>query len=103
MADDVVVRLQQPFPLAQPNITKLPMLQDVRTNAMTLIWETDGNGWNDGSSYPSEGLNLRHGKGAVIVSMDAHTEWITRPQYEEDLARGPGRLWCVPGNATGGR
>ncbi len=43
MADDVVVRLQQPFPLPQPNITKLPMLQDVRTNAMTLLWETDGN------------------------------------------------------------
>ena len=43
MADDVVVRLQQPFPLPQPNITKLPMLQDFRTNAMTLLWETDGN------------------------------------------------------------
>lgn len=43
MADDVVVRLQQPFPLPQPTITKLPMLQDVRTNAMRLFWETDGN------------------------------------------------------------
>ena len=37
------MRLQKPFPLPTPNITKLPMLQDVRTNAMTLIWETDGN------------------------------------------------------------
>ena len=43
MADDLIVRLQKPFPLPTPNITKLPMLQDVRTNAMTLIWETDGN------------------------------------------------------------
>ena len=43
MADDLVVRLQQPSPLPQPNITKLPMLQDVRTNAMKLLWETDGN------------------------------------------------------------
>ncbi len=43
MADDLIVRLQKPFPLTTPNITKLPMLQDVRTNAMTLIWETDGN------------------------------------------------------------
>lgn len=43
MADDLVVRLQKPYPLPTPNITKLPMLQDVRTNAMTLIWETDGN------------------------------------------------------------
>ena len=43
MADDLIVRLQKPFPLPQPNITKLPMLQDVRPDAMTLIWETDGN------------------------------------------------------------
>jgi len=43
MADDVIVRLQKPVNLPQPNITKLPMLQDVRPNAMTLIWETDGN------------------------------------------------------------
>lgn len=43
MADDLVVRLQKPFPLPIPAITKLPMLQDVRTDAMTLIWETDGN------------------------------------------------------------
>ncbi|MBI3850179.1 MAG: metallophosphoesterase [Verrucomicrobia bacterium] len=43
MADDLIVKLQQPFPLPTPNISKLPMLQDVRPNAMTLIWETDGN------------------------------------------------------------
>lgn len=43
MADDVVVRLQEaPIPFT-PVITKLPMLQDVRTNAMRLLWETDGN------------------------------------------------------------
>lgn len=43
MADDLIVRLQQTFPLPTPSITKLPMLQDVRPDAMTLIWETDGN------------------------------------------------------------
>lgn len=44
MADDVVVRLQKPWPLSpSPQITKLPMLQDYRTNAMRLFWETDGN------------------------------------------------------------
>ncbi len=42
MADDVIVRLQEAA-AAEPVITKLPMLQDVRTNAMTLLWETDGN------------------------------------------------------------
>ena len=43
MADDVIVRLQKVFQLPTPTITKLPMLQDVRPNAMTLFWETDGN------------------------------------------------------------
>lgn len=43
MADDVVVRLQEAPTAFTPVITKLPMLQDVRTNAMRLLWETDGN------------------------------------------------------------
>jgi len=43
MADDVIVRLQKAFLLPTPRITKLPMLQDVRPDAMTLLWETDGN------------------------------------------------------------
>lgn len=43
MADDLEVRLQKPVALPMPVITKLPMLQDVRTDAMTMIWETDGN------------------------------------------------------------
>jgi len=43
LADDVVVRLQRaPWPV-NPQITKLPMLQDYRQDAMTLLWETDGN------------------------------------------------------------
>jgi len=43
MADDVLVRLQEAPIVFTPTITKLPMLQDVRTNAMRLLWETDGN------------------------------------------------------------
>jgi hypothetical protein len=43
MADEVIVRLQRAWPLVNPQITKPPMLQDYRQNAMTLFWETDGN------------------------------------------------------------
>lgn len=43
MADELVVRLQRAWPIVQPKITKLPMLEDFRQDAMTLIWETDGN------------------------------------------------------------
>lgn len=43
MADDVIVRLQEAPVTFTSAITKLPMLQDVRTDAMRLLWETDGN------------------------------------------------------------
>ena len=43
MADEVIVRVQRAWPLVNPQITKLPMLQDYRQDAMTLFWETDGN------------------------------------------------------------
>ncbi len=43
MADAVVVRVQRVSALVSPQITKLPMLQDYRQDAMTLLWETDGN------------------------------------------------------------
>lgn len=44
MADDLILKLGRPTPpLKAVTITKLPMLQDYRQNAMTLLWETDGN------------------------------------------------------------
>jgi len=43
MADALDARVQRAWPPAQPKITKLPMLQDFRQDAMTLFWETDGN------------------------------------------------------------
>lgn len=42
-ADAVAVRLQRVAAPVSPQITKLPMLQDYRQDAMTLFWETDGN------------------------------------------------------------
>jgi prepilin-type N-terminal cleavage/methylation domain-containing protein len=89
-----------------------------------MFWETAKEGWNDGSSYPNEGLNLRHGKynvrssgtegngdkvyntgnsGNTVSCIDGHTEWLSLLRYNEELQKGPGRLWCVPGSPTGGR
>jgi 3',5'-cyclic AMP phosphodiesterase CpdA len=42
MMDDVQVRLHEVEPRS-PAVTRLPMLQDHRTDAMRLLWETDGN------------------------------------------------------------
>jgi hypothetical protein len=41
MADDLTVRLTPSQAAAPPVITKRPMLQGVRPDAMTLLWETD--------------------------------------------------------------
>ncbi len=68
-----------------------------------LFWETEGDGWNDGSSYPYEGLNERHGRGATVTCPDGHAEWLERTTYDEELAKHPGRLWCVPDSKTGDR
>jgi len=42
-ADEVTVRILRAWPLVTPQITKLPLLQDMRPDVMTLSWETDGN------------------------------------------------------------
>jgi 3',5'-cyclic AMP phosphodiesterase CpdA len=41
MADDLTVRLTPKQAVVPPVITKRPMLQGVRPDAMTLLWETD--------------------------------------------------------------
>lgn len=43
MADDLEVRLTPARSVPPPMITKRPMLQGVRPDAMTLLWETDHN------------------------------------------------------------
>jgi prepilin-type N-terminal cleavage/methylation domain-containing protein/prepilin-type processing-associated H-X9-DG protein len=68
-----------------------------------LFWETEADGWNDGSSFPYEGLNQRHGRGATVTCADGHAEWIERTEYDAEVAKRPGRLWCVPDSRTGDR
>lgn len=43
MADDTSVVLSRATVVAAPTITKAPMLQDFRRDAMTVLWETDSN------------------------------------------------------------
>ena len=43
MADDASLWLVDEVTAVSPVLTKKPMLQDVRQDAMTLLWETDGN------------------------------------------------------------
>lgn len=73
-----------------------------------LFWETDEAGgrntgapWNDGSSFPTEGLTRRHGPGATVAQPDGACVWISNAEYDHELNRRPGRLWCAPNSPNG--
>ncbi len=79
-----------------------------------MFWETDewGGGWNDGSSFPSEGLSKRHGQsnrdtarydnsGATVATFGGGCQWVSRIIYDQELAKHPGKLWCSPATVTG--
>lgn len=72
-----------------------------------ILWETQeripgGNPWNDGSSFPSEGLSERHNKGATTARIDGGVLWLPRQDYDR-LLNDPRKnaLWCNPGSRTG--
>lgn len=74
-----------------------------------MIWELDERHsggttiYNDGSNYPTEGITRRHGgrtagdaAGALVSTFSGSVEWITIKQYNDEVNKRPGRLWCVP-------
>jgi len=67
------------------------------------MWGFNG-AYNDPSSEPNNacGVGRRHVKGAVIMGFSGHVEFIKFETFEAERARGPGLLWCVPGDAKGG-
>lgn len=93
MADDMVVMLERPGTLAPPPvITKLPMLQGVQRDAMTLLWETDHSlapaaiEW--GRTHVAENVwtlvetlqidAFRHVHRATLPGLAAETEYVYR-------------------------
>jgi prepilin-type N-terminal cleavage/methylation domain-containing protein len=73
-----------------------------------MFWETDegrdkgfSGYWNDGSSFPWEGLTDRHGKGATVAIVDGSCRWYNRTDWDKDLNKTPGPLWCNPGSPNG--
>ncbi|KAA0214915.1 MAG: DUF1559 domain-containing protein [Leptolyngbya sp. PLA3] len=71
-----------------------------------IFWETDeGTGttapWNDGASFPWEGQTKRHGSGATVALVDGGCMWMDHGEWDLELERKPGKLWCSPGSKTG--
>lgn len=74
-----------------------------------LYWETDERTpffFNDGGSYPSEGITERHVGGAIVGAFDGHVYHIRNADYYGEVARAGGGdarnyLWCAPDTANG--
>jgi prepilin-type N-terminal cleavage/methylation domain-containing protein len=75
-----------------------------------ILWDTDealegrsSAPWNDGSSFPTEGISDRHGMGTTVGRVDGSVVWIDRGEFDrlafEDDRRNP--LWCNPGTRNG--
>lgn len=72
MADDLVLKLTRPTPSSKrPKITKLPMLQDYRQDAMTLLWETDGNDVTHDVSWGAETVSEHLERKVSTLQIDA--------------------------------
>jgi prepilin-type N-terminal cleavage/methylation domain-containing protein/prepilin-type processing-associated H-X9-DG protein len=81
----------------------------IRTDSV-MFWETDERGgrrapapWNDGGSFPDEGLTRRHGDGATMAMIDGSSAWWSQSIYESEVNTNSSRLWCDPRSPTGGR
>ena len=83
-----------------------------------IQWETDEKTpffFNDCSSFPDEGVSVRHGKGAAVGVIGGNTQrviynnWYNNSMAGAQGARGasiplnqlPNKLWCNPGDAHG--
>jgi prepilin-type N-terminal cleavage/methylation domain-containing protein len=75
------------------------------TSEDVAFWETDENEpsfFNDGASYPSEGVSGRHSMGAINATFGGAVSYIKLESWYHE-ADNPSRnhLWCYPGSANG--
>jgi hypothetical protein len=59
--------------------------------------------FNDGSSWPSEGITTRHMKGGMMAAADGSSCLALADEWLDELNDpGKNRLWCYPNTADGG-
>jgi prepilin-type N-terminal cleavage/methylation domain-containing protein len=86
------------------NSTPVKITQMLPTDC--ILFEADERtafAYNDGSSWPSEGVTTRHSKGATIAAVDGSSSYI-RDDNWQSLVDYPGKnsVWCYPFTADGG-
>jgi prepilin-type N-terminal cleavage/methylation domain-containing protein len=70
-----------------------------------IMWqalETNPGDWNDGSSFPNEGVTRLHSQGTTVGVVDGHVEYMKTVDFTT-LANQTrkNRLWCSPASANG--
>lgn len=100
MMDDVQVRLHE-VERRSPSITRQPMLQDHRTDAMRILWETDGNLADHAVGFgPAEtGVDARQVAVRTIAVDDDHFVHVADI---EDLSAGSAYAYQVESGDTVG-
>jgi prepilin-type N-terminal cleavage/methylation domain-containing protein len=70
------------------------------------FWEADEREpfyFNDGSSWPLEGVSMRHFQGAIQAAFDGSVTYVKFTDWYDDVANtNKNRLWCYPNTADGG-
>ena len=71
-----------------------------------ILFEADDRSpyyYNDGASWPSEGITTRHFGGATQTALDGSSSYVRDDDWARDAAdTGRNRLWCYPLTADGG-
>jgi prepilin-type N-terminal cleavage/methylation domain-containing protein len=69
------------------------------------LWETDENNlnnYNDGASYPSEGLTTRHARGGVYAEFSGAVAFMKRDNWDRYANEAnANQLWCYPDSYDG--
>ena len=78
---------------------------DFREQDAVIFWqglETSPSDFNDGCSWPVEGITRLHNKGTTLGLVDGSIEYMLTAQfYEYANASGPNCLWCNPTTQNG--
>jgi len=70
-----------------------------------LFEADDSDPWyfNDGSSWPSEGITARHLQGATLAAVEGSASYIRDDEWLNEVNyTNKNHLWCYPGSGDGG-
>lgn len=70
-----------------------------------VFWETDESRpdyFNDGASYPAEGVSRRHNQGAIRAAFGGWVGYVKFDEwYKQVASTNKNPLWCYPGSVDG--